>query len=84
MYIQLPTPNNMKNPANIKENQSKRKRNNRTKSIYSTDQNVLCLAEDGRRVTFNKPPFKYGKVYEETLHNVIVELSKSSNPINFK
>ena len=74
----------MRNPANFKESQRKRKRINKEKSIFSTDQKVLSLLEDSKRVTFNKPPFKYGKVYEETLHNVIVELSKSSNPINFK
>ena len=74
----------MKNPTNLKESQKKRKRINKEKSIFSTDQKVLFLVEDSKRVTFNKPPFKYGKAYEETLHAVIAELSKSLNPINFK
>lgn len=70
----------MKNHPNPK----KRERINKEKSIYSTDQKPLILAVESKKESFNKPPFKYNKMHEETLRAFIAELSKSLNPINFK
>lgn len=84
MDILLPPPCNMKIPIIQKENQSKRKRRNNSKSIFSISQNVIFLAEDQQRKMLNKPPFKFGKTDEEILKAVLANLSISSNPINFK
>lgn len=84
MDSQLTSPFNMKNPAKLKENKRKRKRINNEKSIFSTSQNVIFLAEDQKSERLSKPPFKFGKKEAETLNAVLADLSISSTPINFK
>lgn len=74
----------MKIPIKQKENHGKRKRINKEKSIFSTSQNVIFLAEDQKRTMLNKPPFRFDKTDQETLNAVLAELSKNSNPVNFE
>ena len=82
MDSQLTSPFNMKNQIKHTENKSKRPRINKSKSIFSTRQNVLFIAEDKKGKVLNKPPFNFGKMDKDILHAVLDELSISSNPIN--
>lgn len=74
----------MKTATKQKENQGKRKRIYKEKSIFSTSQSVIFLAEDQQREKLNKPPFSFSKTDKEILNAVLTKLSIFSDPINLK